>query len=201
METMQKTGLYQKILQVMKDVEYLQKDDSVKYKEVNYKAISEEKVTSAVRSSLVKNGLIVLPVDQEHTKEGMLTTVNTKYKIIDVDTGESEIIVSSGTGVDTQDKGVGKAMTYSYKYLFLRAFAIPTGDDPDKISSAQLDKELEDEEKKQSNALVKTEKQISALVKRLNMPEEQQFELHQKYNGDQQKILQALEYLANKRTA
>jgi beta-xylosidase len=26
-------------------------------------------------------------------------------------------------------------MTYSFKYLLLRTFAIPTGDDPDKISS------------------------------------------------------------------
>ena len=190
METMQKTGLYQKILQVMKDVEYLQKDDSVKYKDVNYKAITEEKVTTAVRNSLVANRLIVLPVEQEHLKDGLLTTVNTKYKIIDVDTGEWEIIVSSGTGVDTQDKGVGKAMTYSYKYLFLRTFAIPTGEDPDKVSSAQLDDEEE--------AL---KKQVNKLVKQLNMTEEKQFELHQKYSGDQQKILQALEYLVEKKTA
>ena len=190
METMQKTGLYQKILQVMKDVEYLQKDDSVKYKDVNYKAITEEKVTTAVRNSLVANRLIVLPVEQEHLKDGLLTTVNTKYKIIDVDTGEWEIIVSSGTGVDTQDKGVGKAMTYSYKYLFLRTFAIPTGEDPDKVSSAQLDDEEE--------AL---KKQVNKLVKQLNMTEEKQFELHQKYNGDRQKILQALEYLVEKKTA
>lgn len=26
-------------------------------------------------------------------------------------------------------------MTYAYKYLLLRTFAIPTGDDPDKVSS------------------------------------------------------------------
>lgn len=30
-------------------------------------------------------------------------------------------------------------MTYAFKYLFLRTFAIPTGEDPDKVSSAELD--------------------------------------------------------------
>ena len=32
-------------------------------------------------------------------------------------------------------------MTYAFKYMWLRTFAIPTGEDPDKISSAQLDEE------------------------------------------------------------
>lgn len=146
---MSKTQLYMKIHQVMQDVEYLQKDDKVEFGNTKYKAISEEKVTTTVRESLIKNKLIIIPVEQEHTKDGTLSTVNTKYKIIDCETGEYEIIVSSGTGADTQDKGVGKAMTYSYKYLLLRTFAIPTGEDPDKISSAELDEQQRRREKQQ----------------------------------------------------
>lgn len=137
----EKKNLYQKISAVMKDVEYLSKDGQIKFKTTNYKAITEEKVTSTVRESLIKNGLVILPIEQSHKREGTLTTVDTKYKIVCVDTKEYEIITSSGTGVDSQDKGVGKAMTYSYKYLLLRTFAIPTGDDPDKVSSAELDDE------------------------------------------------------------
>jgi hypothetical protein len=136
---MSKEQLYQKVSQVMQDVGYLQKDDKVEFGNTKYKAISEEKVTLAVRESLIKNKLIIIPVEQVHSREGNLSTVDTRYKIIDIETGDHEIIVSSGTGVDTQDKGVGKAMTYSYKYLLLRTFAIPTGEDPDKISSAELD--------------------------------------------------------------
>lgn len=135
--------MHKKILAVMQDVEYLQKDDQVTFEskghKTNYKAISEEKVTSAVGEAMRKHGLVIIPVEQEHFKDGMLTTVNVKYKIVDVDTGEFEYAVSSGTGVDTQDKGVGKAMTYAYKYLLLRTFAIPTGEDPDKVSSAEWD--------------------------------------------------------------
>lgn len=133
----------------MKDVEYLAKDDQIKFGNTNYRAISEEKVTSTVRDSLIKNNLIILPVEQEHKREGNLSTVDIKYKIIDIESGESEVIVSSGTGADTQDKGVGKAMTYAYKYLLLRTFAIPTGEDPDKTASAELDRQQNEQANKQ----------------------------------------------------
>lgn len=136
---MSKAQLYQKISKVMQDVDYLQKDDQVAFNNTKYKAISEEKVTSTVRESLIKNGLIIFPFEQQHKREGTLSTVDVKYKIVDTETGEFEVLVSSGTGADTQDKGVGKAMTYAYKYLLLRTFAIPTGEDPDKTSSAELD--------------------------------------------------------------
>lgn len=134
-----KTQLYQKMLKVYEAIEYLQKDDHVSFGQTSYKAMTEEKVTMTVRAELVKNKLIVFPVEQEHKRDGQLTSVDVKYKIVDCETGESEIIVSSGTGADSQDKGVGKAMTYAFKYLFLRTFAIPSGDDPDKISNAELD--------------------------------------------------------------
>lgn len=140
----------------MQDVEYMAKDDHIKFKSTNYKAISEEKVTRTVRESLIKNKLVILPVEQDHSREGTLSTVNVKYKIIDIESGENEVIVSSGTGVDTQDKGVGKAMTYAYKYLLLRTFAIPTGEDPDKISSAETDeREQQPQRRKPSNSQAK----------------------------------------------
>lgn len=146
-------NLYQKISQVMRDVEYLSKDDKVEFGNTKYKAISEEKVTSTIRASLIKNGLVIIPIEQEAGRTGNISTVNTKYKIIDIDSGQFEIIVSSGEGADTQDKGVGKAMTYAYKYLLLRTFAIPTGEDPDKISSAELDeKQRKEEEKRMKEA-------------------------------------------------
>lgn len=141
-------NIYQKIAEVMKDVEYLSKDDSIEFKTTKYKAISEEKVTTTVRNSLIRHGLVILPIKQEHTRDGMITTVNVTYRIIDIDNPEDSIeVVSSGTGYDTQDKGVGKAMTYSYKYMLLRTFAIPTGEDPDKISSAEIDAKKEEGKK------------------------------------------------------
>lgn len=133
-------NIYQKISAVMQDVQYLAKDDRVKFNTTDYAAISEEKVTSAVRESLVKNGVVIIPVSQSHKREGTLSTVDVTYRIQNIEDVEDHVIAaSSGTGADTQDKGVGKAMTYAYKYMLLRTFAIPTGEDPDKISSAELD--------------------------------------------------------------
>jgi len=133
-------NIYQKISAVMQDIQYLAKDDKVSFGNTNYKAISEEKVTAAVRESLVKNGIVIMPTEQSHHKEGNLSTVDVTYRIQNIDEPEDYVtVMSSGTGADSQDKGVGKAMTYAYKYMLLRTFAIPTGEDPDKISSAELD--------------------------------------------------------------
>lgn len=136
----EKMSLHQKMLEVMKAIEYLNKDDAVKYGQTSYRAMSEEKVTSTVRKEFVRLGIVVYPVEQTVSKDGNITTTNTTYKMVNVeDPNDFIFLASSGQGADTQDKGVGKAMTYSFKYMLLRAFAIPTGEDPDKVSSDQLD--------------------------------------------------------------
>lgn len=138
-------NIYQKISAVMNDVQYLCKDDHVKFGTTDYKAISEEKVTATVRESLIKNGIVIVPIGQEHRRDGTLSIVDVSYRIQNIDDPEDFVVAkSSGSGTDTQDKGVGKAMTYAYKYLLLRTFAIPTGEDPDKISSEELDKKARD---------------------------------------------------------
>ncbi|MCD8325895.1 MAG: ERF family protein [Lachnospiraceae bacterium] len=144
-------NIYEKISAIMKEIQYLSKDDTVAYNNTKYKAITEEKVTSVIREQLTKQGLVIYPVQQTHKREGTLTTVDVTYRIVNIEKPEEQIeVVSSGTGADTQDKGVGKAMTYAYKYMLLRTFAIPTGEDPDKISNAELDeKDQQRKEKEQ----------------------------------------------------
>ena len=159
-------NIYQKINKVMQNIEYLTKDDKVEFGNTKYKAISEEKVTTAVRKELVTQGIVILPVMQESTVTELIRTdksvnqradVHTRYRIQNIEDKEDYTEVeSNGSGVDTQDKAVGKAMTYAYKYMLLRTFAIPTGEDPDKISSAETDskiaKEVENEENKRINS-------------------------------------------------
>lgn len=135
-------NIYEKIAAVMQDVQYLAKDDNVSFGQTNYKALSEEKVTVIMRSAMMKHRLVVFPVEQSATRTGNITHVDVKYRIVNIDDPADYIeVVSCGDGADTQDKGSGKAMTYAFKYMWLRTFAIPTGEDPDKISSAQLDEE------------------------------------------------------------
>lgn len=133
-----------KILAIMERVKYLQKDDKVSYKDIQYKAMSEEKVTSMLRQEIIKERLVIYPIDQTWSREGNISHVDTTYRIWDTEDDTYIDVVSCGDGYDTQDKGSGKAMTYAYKYMWLRTFAIPTGEDPDKISSAEIDaKEVE----------------------------------------------------------
>lgn len=135
-------NIYEKIAAVMQDVQYLAKDDNVSFGQTNYKALSEEKVTVIMRSAMLKHKLVVFPVEQSATRTGNITHVDVKYRIVNMEDPADYIeVVSCGDGADTQDKGSGKAMTYAFKYMWLRTFAIPTGEDPDKISSAQLDEE------------------------------------------------------------
>lgn len=158
-------NVFQRISKVMQEVQYLGKDDMVvtnAYSGAGYKAISEEKVTTEIRKSLIKNGLVIVPIEMEHTRDdeilkdksgtekvSRLATVNVKYRIQNIDDKDDFIIAtSSGTGVDTQDKAVGKAMTYAYKYLLLRTFAIPTGEDTDKISSEMYDGQFQEKKAK-----------------------------------------------------
>ena len=142
-------NIYQKMLEVMKSIERLQKDTNVDYNgKTKYKAMSEEKVTSTVREKFISLGLVMYPFEQEISQTGNITTTNTRYRLVNTDNPEESIVIaSSGQGADTQDKGSGKAMTYSFKYALLRTFAIPTGEDPDKIHSNELTDQFENEEK------------------------------------------------------
>ncbi len=151
-------NLYQRMAAVMEDVRYLQKDDEVEAgRGKTYKAVTEEKVTGTIRESLIKHGIVVFPASMQtavtsetvQTRDGerinRLTHIDVVYTMANKDDPAEAIqVASSGTGVDTQDKGIGKAMTYAYKYMLLRTFAIPTGEDPDAISSDVYTERLTD---------------------------------------------------------
>ena len=167
-------NLFLKILKVMQDVTYLQKDDSVGFGTNKYRAISEEKVTTEVGKSMRKHGLVILPIGVEERREDFdvvrangkpgtdrITTITTKYLVADSESGESMEVCSAGAGVDSQDKGIGKALTYAYKYLLLRMFAIPTGEDPDKHASE--DSTLSQQSKQSNNQGYITQQQRQVL--------------------------------------
>ncbi len=149
--------VYQKILSVMGSVGYLNKDGFVETgKGKGYKALTDEKVLAAVRPALVSAGLVMLPVKMEQKrtdeqvegydgkmKTNRVTDVSVTYRIINAENPDDFVeVVSSGTGVDTQDKGIGKAMTYAKKYAILNSFLIPSGEDTDQISSDNYTEQL-----------------------------------------------------------
>lgn len=150
-------NIYEKIHQVMQDIQYLQKDGFVETGNgKGYKAMTDEKVASTLRPALLKARLVILPVSMEtartdeditdkfgNVKKNRVTDCSVTYRIFDIDNPSDYVdVVSSGTGVDTQDKGIGKAMTYARKYMLLNSFLIPTGNDTDDISSDMYDAQL-----------------------------------------------------------
>lgn len=164
-------NLSQRILAVMKDIQYLQKDDAIGSGTYAYKAISIEKVMEVVRGSMIEHGLVLMPVAQQHSlvdysrpgRNGdsivSLTTVDVQYRIVNTDNQEDfMLLASSGTGTDPQDKGVGKAMTYAHKNLALRLFMIPTGEDADKVHNSELERQQQ----------AATEKAVASLIEQLN---------------------------------
>ena len=136
-----------KIIEVMKQVDYLQKDGEVSYSRTRYNYLSEEKITTAVRAAMLDVGLVMYPVKMEivgekeaQTRGGtsrILNILNT-YRIQDSDSGEYIDVPALGEGMDSGDKTSYKAMTGAFKYAQRQSFMIPTGDDPDCFASEEL---------------------------------------------------------------
>ena len=136
-------NLYQKILAVMKDVEYIEKKGTNDFHRYNY--AREADVVAAVRASCVEHGLIILPKADPAQWElreftggkgdtNFILHVLIEFDIIDTETGEKHTISAWGSGTDKGDKGAYKAFTGAQKYALMKAFQIPTGDDPESFT-------------------------------------------------------------------
>ena len=68
------------------------------------------------------------------TKSGStqyIVCVDMEFKFIDGDSGEELTLNMSGEGQDVGDKAIYKAISGAQKYALMKAFMIPTGDDPE----------------------------------------------------------------------
>src|SRR5690625_2271747 len=133
-----KKSLVQKLANVMREVKYIEKKGFNKFN--NYKYATESDVSEKVREVLSEQNVIMLPDVIEHStrehknRKGYteyIATVKVKITFIDGDTDEKLSIHSIGEGQDAGDKAVYKAITGATKYALMKAFMIPTGDDPE----------------------------------------------------------------------
>lgn len=137
------------IIAVMKEVKNIEKGMTVGSGKATYKAISDSMVRNEVKKAMTDNGLCILPISVQatvkidrweeadsynggamKTKQSAFTEAHTKYLLLH-ESGESIEIAGYGHGVDTQDKGAGKATTYALKNAILDTFLIIKGDDMD----------------------------------------------------------------------
>lgn len=126
-------NVHQRILAVMADVDYVAKGE--KQVAGQYKYVSHDAVTATLHPMFVKHGIIALPNVQESVQCGNRTEVKLLTSFVNVDNPDDAVhIASIGYGIDPQDKGPGKAISYAYKYALLKLFALETGDDPERDS-------------------------------------------------------------------
>ena len=88
-------NLYEKMHEIMKDVEYLSKDDSVAFGNTKYKALSEEKVTSIMRAELIRHKLVVFPIQQVSSRNGQISHVDVVYRMVNVEEPGEYIDITS----------------------------------------------------------------------------------------------------------
>ncbi len=60
-----------------------------------------------------------------------IATIAVTWQFTDSESGESITVMSAGTGADSTDKAVPKALTNALKYALLTSFIVPQGDDPE----------------------------------------------------------------------
>ncbi|WP_373894422.1 ERF family protein [Virgibacillus sp. CBA3643] len=136
--------LVKKLANVMKEVKYIEKKGFNNFNK--YKYATESDVAERVREVLAEQNVMMLPDVVEHTtrehvnrKQNIeyIATVKVKFTFIDGETGEEISIHSAGEGQDAGDKAVYKAITGAQKYALMKAFMIPTGDDPESDPNEQ----------------------------------------------------------------
>ena len=158
---MNEKNLYQRILAVSQEVKNIGKDMTVGSGTYSYKAVSDLAVTLVVKSAEELHGVVSIPIKQELVSSEVYRSVKKEsyngrdteketftyvdnikmtVRFINVDNTDEYVDVETfGKGIDTGDKGFGKASTYARKYALLNAYKIATGDDPDKDASPQDD--------------------------------------------------------------
>ena len=135
-------GLVSAINDVMRAVTYLQKTGHNKFH--GYKYASEADMKAAFQPAMAEAGLVLLPVGIEYTtveapktakgKEQFRTDMRVKFKLAHV-SGEHELVEVVGCGIDSEDKGIYKAMTGAIKYALHTLFLTPTGEDAEQDSA------------------------------------------------------------------
>ena len=134
-------NLYQRILDIMAEVDYIQKDD--KKVAGQYRYVSHDSVSKVIHPQLVKHGVVAIPTVKEIKQEGNRTAVCLLVTFINADKPEESICVESiGYGIDSADKGPGKAVSYAFKYCLLKMFCLETGDDPDHEQDVKYEPKL-----------------------------------------------------------
>lgn len=150
-------NIYEKMAAITAELQTVAKNLTVQQtKTSSYKAVSERDILDAVKPIEKKYGVYSYPSNREILESNMLesesewngkvtkkttfmTRIKTVYRFVNIEKPEDFIeTITFAEGIDSQDKGSGKAMTYGDKYALMKAYKISTGDDPDQTASEDV---------------------------------------------------------------
>jgi hypothetical protein len=177
------------IIAVMKEVKGMEKNSKVGTGASTYNGTKDQDVKEVFNEAMAKNGLCILPISIEpkiqidrwneetqyglKPKQSITTEVNTKYLLLH-ESGESVQLAGYGQGIDSQDKGAGKATTYALKNCLLYTFLTPVGkiDDTDTTHSEQIPTPPTAQPSQNNDKPWITDKQVEAMVERIKSGEQ-----------------------------
>jgi hypothetical protein len=137
--------LVKKLCEVMAAVGYTQKTGWNEAQKYSY--ATEADIAEKMRTEFAKRNIFIFPSMVSHNRTRLerikydkpavsyATDVVMRWTIVDGDSGEERSCDIPGCSESPGDKGVYVAMTGSEKYLLMKGFLLPTGDDPESDSN------------------------------------------------------------------
>lgn len=137
-------NIYQRLRDIMLDVKAINKES----KKINgqYTYVSHDSVAKALHDPMAKAGVVMIPTIAELSQDGNRTAAKVDISFVNVDNPQDQLTVTYwGYGIDGQDKGIGKAVSYAVKYCLLKTFCLETGDDVEKDNIEHKKQDARDE--------------------------------------------------------
>lgn len=144
-------NLYQRINEIRKKVDYIQKDKAVSTGGGSYKAVTHDAVTGILRQHLNEYGIVCIPNlvaskanDRVGDAKQFRYDATYSFDFVNCDKPEEKLtIVIEAHAMDNADKAPGKALSYAKKYAVLKLFEIETGEDEEsRYQSADFNLEM-----------------------------------------------------------
>lgn len=147
---MSELNLYQRIVEIRKKVDYIQKTKSVSTGGGSYKAVTHDDVTGILREHMNTFGIVCVPTLVKSCANDKDTLANGErakqfrydatysFDFVNADKPEEKLTIAiESHAMDNADKAPGKALSYAKKYALLKLFEIETGEDEESRYSTE----------------------------------------------------------------
>lgn len=144
---MSELNLFQRIVEIRKKVDYIQKTKSVSTGGGSYKAVTHDEVTGIIREHLNSFGIVCVPNlvtskanDRVGDSKQFRYDATYSFDFVNADKPDEKLtIIMEAHAMDNADKAPGKALSYAKKYAVLKLFEIETGEDEESRYGQEFD--------------------------------------------------------------